>query len=355
MNRLRKRGVPVAGREVRPGGETRPGGDACPGGDARPGGETRPGGGARAVDVHQHLWPRELIAALRARRRPPRLRGWTLELAGEPDYVVDPVDHDVDERAAQADGDGLDLALVSLSSPLGIEGLPPGEARELLAAYHDGVLALPAPFGGWAAACLTDVDPPALKAELDRGFVGLQLPATALLDAAGYDRMGSLLEVLEAADRPLLIHPGSATPATPAAPAWWPAIVPYVQQMHAAWFAFRAYGRPRHPRLRVCFAILAGLAPLHGERFAARASARSPVDPEVFLEISSYGTRAVDATIRVLGIDALVNGSDRPYADPVHLDLGVAATHALRGANPGRLLYPKQKEVLDDVAVAARA
>jgi hypothetical protein len=284
------------------------------------------------------------------------LRGWTLELAGEPDYLVDPADHDVAVRAAQAIEDGLDLALVSLSSPLGIEGLPPDEACELLDAYHDGVLALPAPFGAWAGACVTEIDAAALVYRLEQGFVGLQLPATALLDLAGYDRVRPLLNVLEATDRPLLIHPGlAAGPGRVAdgAPAWWPAIVPYVQQMHAAWFAFRAYGRPRHPGLRVCFAILAGLAPLHGERFASRAGGRSPVDLGVFLEISSYGTRAVDATIRVLGIDALVNGSDRPYADPVRLDLGAAATHALRSANSGRLLYPK--EVLDDVAVAACA
>ena len=307
--------------------------------------------GVGAVDVHQHLWAPELIEALRARRRPPRLCGWTLELAGEPEYIVDPVDHDVDVRATQAVGDGLDLALVSLSSPLGIETLPSDEAAELLDAYHDGVLTLPAPFGGWAAACLTEVDPAALARRLEQGFFGLQLPATALLDAPGYHRVAPLLELLEAAGKPLLVHPGPAVAA--GSPAWWPAIVSYVQQMHAAWFAFRAYGRPRHPRLRVCFAMLAGLAPLHGERFAARAGSRSPVDRGVFLEISSYGTRAVDATIRVLGIDALVNGSDRPYADPVCLELGVAATHGLRSANAERLLYPK--EVLDDVAFAACA
>jgi 6-methylsalicylate decarboxylase len=304
-----------------------------------------------AVDVHQHVWPPELVAALRARRRRPRLRGWTLELAGEPDYLVEPADHDAGIRAARAAKDGLDLALVSLSCPLGIETLPADEAGELLSAYHDGVLALPEPFGGWAAACLTEIDPEALSRRLEQGFVGLQLPATALLDAHGYERAAPLLEALVDADRPLLVHPGPAVAAC--TPAWWPAIVPYVQQMHAAWFAFRAYGRPRHPSLRVCFAILAGLAPLHGERFAARAGGRSPVDPRVFLEISSYGTRAIDATIRVLGIDALVNGSDRPYADPVRVDLGTAATHALRSANAGRLLYPK--EVLDDVAVAACA
>ena len=327
-----------------------------------------PGG----VDVHQHLWPPELIAALRARRAPPRLRDWTLELAGEPDYAVDPAAHDVEARVAQAVDDGLETALVSLSSPLGIETLARDDAGELLDAYHHGVLSLPAPFGGWAAACLSDIDPVALARQLDRGFVGLQLPATALLDAAGYVRAGPLLDVLEAAGRPLLIHPGpviggdrGSTPVAgsaavagsatvpESAPAWWPAIVPYVQQMHAAWFAFRAYGRSLHPGLRVCFAILAGLAPLHGERFAARAGGRNPVDPDVFLEISSYGTRAVDATIRVLGIDALVNGSDRPYADPVRLELGAAALHAVRRTNAQRLLYPK--EVSHGVAVAAYA
>lgn len=130
-------------------------------------------------------------------------------------------------------------------------------------------------------------------------------------------------------------------------------MVSYVQQMHAAWFAFRAYGRRRHPRLRVCFAMLAGLAPLHGERFAARTGERGVVDEDVFLDVSSYGTRAVDALVRVLGIDALVNGSDRPYTRPVDLELGSAALHALRSANALRLLYPK--EVLDDVAIASPA
>ena len=307
-----------------------------------------------AVDVHQHVWPAALIEALRARRTAPRLRGWTLELAGEPDYPVAPAAHDVDVRAGQAIEDGLDLALVSLSSPLGIESLAPDEAAGLLEAYHAGVLALPAPFGGWAAACLTEVDPAGLVRQLDRGFVGLQLPATALLDGPGYERAAPLLDVLERRDRPLLVHPGPADSPALGNPAWWPAIVSYVQQMHAAWFAFRVHGRPRQPRLRVCFALLAGLAPLHGERFAARTGDRNVVDEDVFLEISSYGTKAVDATIRVLGIDALVNGSDRPYADPADLDLGAAAAHALRTANPLRLLQPK-KEESDEVAVAACA
>jgi hypothetical protein len=297
------------------------------------------------LDIHQHLWPEALISALRARRDPPRLVGWRLELAGQSAYAASPQDHDIEHRAEQARRDGVDGALISLSSALGIESLPPGEAEELLDAWHEGALTFPAPFGAWAAARLTHVDPAGLERRLDQGFVGLQLPAGALSTQRAYDGVTPLLDVLERRDAPLFIHPGPAAPTTAGAPTWWPAVVDYVSQMHAAWYAFRAYGRERHPSLRVVFALLAGLAPLHGERFAARADARTVVDPLAFLETSSYGTRAIDAIVRAVGIDVIVAGSDRPYATPVEPDLGAAALHALRSVNPVRLLQPK--EVID--------
>ncbi|GAA4127582.1 amidohydrolase [Actinomadura keratinilytica] len=295
------------------------------------------------VDVHQHLWGAPLIEALRARRTPPRLDGWTLHLHGEPPYEVDPADHDPARRAELAAADGLDSALVSLSSPLGIEWLPPEDSRPLLDAYHDGAAALPEPFGAWAAACVREVDADALDRDLDRGFVGLQLPADALADAAGYARCAPLLDVLERRGLPLFVHPGPAPRIDGDVPAWWTALVPYVQQMHAAWFAFRAYGRPRHPRLRVCFALLAGLAPVHGERLAARGGGRGEVDPDAFVETSSYGPRAADAVVRALGVDVVVHGSDRPYAPPADLKQGEAARHAFRVANPYRLLHGKER------------
>jgi hypothetical protein len=278
-----------------------------------------------------------------------------LELDGEQPYAVDPRDHDVSARAGQAAADGLDLAFVSLSSALGIETLAPNEAEELLDAYHEGALEFPFPFRAWASACLSEVDPSALERRLDQGFVGLQLPATALADGIGYEHVSALLEVLEERGQPLLIHPGPAGAQPPGAPGWWAPIVSYVQQMHAAWFAFRIHGRPAFPGLRVCFAMLAGLAPLHGERVLARAGERSAVDPDVFLDVSSYGTRAIDATVRVLGVDPLVNGSDRPYAAPVAPDLGDAVQTALCSANPARLLA--LKEVIDvmDVPAGARS
>lgn len=310
-----------------------------------------------AIDVHQHLMPQRLLEVLRGRSVPPRMRGWTLELRGEPAYPVNPGDHDVEARTAQAVEDGLQLALVSLSSALGVEELPPDEAGELIEAFHEGARELPSPFRPWASACLTEVDAGALEEALEDGCLGLQLPATALLTADHYERVAPLLEVLADRGRPLFVHPGpaggQAGPGSAAMPAWWPALVPYVQQMHTAWFAFRLHGRPAFPGLRVCMSLLAGLAPLHAERLAARGGGRSAVDEDVFLEVSSYGPRAIDATVRVLGVDVLVNGSDRPYASPASPELGDAFESALRLANPLRLL--DLKEVMDATEVPATA
>ena len=56
------------------------------------------------------------------------------------------------------------------------------------------------------------------------------------------------------------------------------------------------------------------------------------------METSCYGTQAVDAVIRALGVDVVCHGSDRPYAEPADLALDPAALHAIRSANPARLL-----------------
>ena len=121
--------------------------------------------------------------------------------------------------------------------------------------------------------------------------------------------------------------------------------MPYVAQLHAAWWAWTDGGRDRFPQLPVCFAALAGLGPLHGERQRARGGGRGSIDPLTFVETSSYGMQAVDAVIRVLGIDVVCHGSDRPYAAPSPPALGDAALHAIRTRNPGRLLAHCSEEV----------
>jgi predicted TIM-barrel fold metal-dependent hydrolase len=260
-----------------------------------------------------------------------------LRIEGEEDAPLDLADHDPGRRAALAGSDGIDLALVALSPPLGIEALPAGEAEPLLAAYHDGVAELPAPFGAWAAVGLADPDPKAISELLDKGFAGACLSADAVSSPEGFARLGPVLETLERHGAPALIHPGPARAEASARPPWWQAMTGYVAAMQRAWHAFAVWGRAAHPRLRVCFAMLAGLAPLHRERLVARGG-RAASDPDVFLDTSSYGARAVDAVLREVGVDRLVHGSDRPVVGIADLSLGDAVEVALRERNPARLL-----------------
>ena len=301
-----------------------------------------------AIDVHQHLWPDELVDRLRARTRAPYLREWTLHTDGEPPYVVDPADHDAEARVALDRAAGTGLACVSLSAPLGIEGLPRRDAAPLINAWHRGAAELPDHFRAWASVPATDPDLDGLRSHLaDPRFVGLQLPATQLLSPAAWERLGPVLAVAEAADAPVLVHPGPVprVAVDGTVPGWWPAVVGYTAQLTAAWWAWHAVsGRALFPRLRVVFAAAAGLAPVHHERHALRGGEPQPVDPGLYVDSSGYGPRALDAVVRVLGIDALVLGSDRPYAAPLTELFGEAATRAVRVTNPARLLgthFPK--------------
>jgi 6-methylsalicylate decarboxylase len=290
----------------------------------------------RRVDIHQHFWPEGLLSSLARRTALPRLRGGVLELPGEPPSGVHAHDHDPGERLALAAADGLQRVLIAPSSPLGLEALP--EAEALLEDFHAGVLELGPPFELWAGLVLADPSAERVESLLDRGAVGLCLPAGTLTSPAGLERLGPALARLEARGAPLLVHPGPA--AAPGAPAWWPALNGYVAEMSAAWHAWAEWGRAQHPRLRVAFAMLAGLAPLHAERLAARGGPSGAVhDSLTAFDTSSYGSRALDAMLRVVGVDRLLYGSDRPVVAPTRLAaLGAAAEHAIAVANPERFV-----------------
>jgi len=294
-------------------------------------------------------------------------REWRLRIAGEPDAAVDLAAHDPGRRAQTLEEDGVERALVCLSHPLGIEALAPEEAEPLLAAHNTGVIELGGSFGAWGAVALHPLRVSAADELLDRGAVGISLPATALETPAAVARLAPLLDRLEARSAPLFVHPGAAargraeaddaarrgsaaprgTRGEHAPPPWWPALTRYVAEMNAAWHAFLAAGRPHHPRLRVMFAAFAGGAPLHLERLAARGGPVAlALDPSTFYDTSSYGAQAVDSMARIVGPGQLVYGSDRPVIEPARgpaaNPAGPSSTrgddNAFRTTNPGRLL-----------------
>jgi hypothetical protein len=289
------------------------------------------------IDVHQHLWTEQLLQALAERRELPFVRrehGLTvLYLAAERPYVIDLPSEAPDRRGALVERDGLDRALLCISSPLGIEALPREQSLPLIEAYHAGALSLEGPFGVWGAVALDRPEPADVDRALARGCVGVSLPAGALFGLNALARLRPLLARLERRGAPLLIHPGPG-PACPGGPEqavgetslgdplWWTPLTSYVAGMHAAWLAFHAAGRSRHPGLRVVFSMLAGLAPLHAERLASRGGPGTcPPDPLVFYDTSSYGPAAVRTMEEVVGPQQLLYGSDRPVVEPGELGM----------------------------------
>jgi predicted TIM-barrel fold metal-dependent hydrolase len=281
----------------------------------------------RRVDVHQHIWTASLVEALECRSDLPFIRRagglCVVHVAGEAPTVVDLERETKERRLALLEHDGVDCALVAISSPLGIEALPRAEARELIDAHLDGVLGFGKAFARWGplpldGACAADADE-----VIARGCIGVSLPAGALASPRAVDELHAVLARVEELGAPLFVHPGPGrgerlARGTLTDPAWWPAMTRYVSQMQEAWLSLAVIAHRDHPRLRVVFAMLAGCAPLQAERLRARGG--TPVDHAsglTFYDTSSYGPLAIEAMSRAVGESQLVYGSDRPVVEPV--------------------------------------
>ena len=309
------------------------------------------------TDVHQHLWPRPLVDALRARRSPPYLEGDgdvpVLHMAHEPAGAVDLTRHRLDSRLSALDEAGIDRAVISLSTPLGIEALPEAESVELIGAYHDGLADLiersDGRLAGWAAAPLACPDSGAgtVEAALDRGFVGASLPSEALAGPEPIERVAPLLDMLERRGAALFVHPGPAPGTQPYAldagmPIWWPNLGVYPGLSIRAFFGWRTLGASRWPGLRLCFAIMAGAAPFLEERWRAFSGETRAIDRNMYMDTASCGRLALECGMATYGVEQIVLGTDIPVISPLPLgraltDLGAAVEDAVAHTNPLRL------------------
>jgi 6-methylsalicylate decarboxylase len=282
-------------------------------------------------DMHQHLWPEQLIDALAERRSPPHLRDRTLVLE-EGEYEIDPAVYGADACLANLDRAGIDVAVVSCPPTLGIDELDDAEADELRRAYHEGARAAVAASGGRLLALS--------MGRLEDGFVGAMVAAD---DLADLERLAPAFDELERSAAFVMVHPGASNPPR-GAPAWWAPIVDYTAQMQRAYAAWLAEGVDRWPDLRIVFSILAGGAPFQLERMQARGfDIGRSLHPTIFLEASSYGRRALELCLATFGARQVVYGSDSPVIDCcLTLDhvraFGQAAVQALCQDNPRTLL-----------------
>jgi hypothetical protein len=282
------------------------------------------------ADVHQHIWTPALLEALARRERLPFVRATdgiaVLHCAGEQAWAIDLATETPAQRTALLQADGLDRVLIAPSCPIGLEALLREEAIDLIEAYLVGVEGLGPEFGAWGPVALDRPDPDDVDALLARGCAGMTIPAGALSGPDALAEVEPLLARAETLEMPVFVHPGPGRHQRPresslTEPLWWAALTEYVSQMQAAWLTFAAAGRRRHPTLRVLFAILAGGAPLHTERLAARGG--PPIDlrdPLTFYETSSYGAAAIEAMASRVSLGQLVYGSDRPVVEPTRTE-----------------------------------
>jgi 6-methylsalicylate decarboxylase len=261
------------------------------------------------VDVHQHLWPEQLVAALARRSGPPRLVDSRLELR-EGSFETDLGAHDLKTRLRLLDRDEIDVAIVSFPPTMGFE-----EAPELAEAYDEGILEV-------AAASQGRIRPLACGEERD-GFVGTCVSAQRVIrDPLAVQ--GSLV----------FVHPGYSPPPPGGKPAWWTPVVEYTAQMQAAYAAWLAGGRSDVP---IVFAIMAGGAPFQLERLRSRGD-RAEVPSDVYFDTASYGRHAVDLTVGTCGVERVLFGSDAPVMDPrTTIDALGDIFETLADENPARL------------------
>jgi 6-methylsalicylate decarboxylase len=281
-------------------------------------------------DLHQHLWPEEFVAALRARTHPPRLVGEELETT-EGRFAIDLSNHNLDARLGKLDRDGVDVAVLSLQPSLGHGDL--GDEREALeSAWADGIGELLTRASGRLLAFSPSIP--------RAGFVGVSLGSSALLDP---EVAAPTLDAAATQGRPVFVHPDAGS-ATEGRPEWWEWVVGYPARMQEAYIAWLADGRQRWPTLKIVFAMLGGGGPFQLERLARRGlDVRSALDPNTFFEVSTHGRRAIELCIQTFGVDQLAYGSDTPVVDSQPtLDavrgFGDAVRHVLQSDTPSRLL-----------------
>jgi predicted TIM-barrel fold metal-dependent hydrolase len=260
-------------------------------------------------DVHQHLWPEQLIAALARRREPPRLVGSRLDLR-EGSFDTDLAAYELKTRLRLLDRDEIDVAIVSFPPTMGFEVAP-----ELAEAYDEGILEVAAASGG-------RIRPLACGEERD-GFVGTCVSAQRVVgDPLAVH--GSLL----------FVHPGYSPPPPEGKPGWWTAVVEYTAQMQAAYAAWLSSGRTDVP---IVFAIMAGGAPFQLERLRSRED-RAEVPPNVYFDTASYGRHAAEFAVQVGGADRVLYGSDAPVMDPrTTIEALGSLFETFAGENPARL------------------
>ncbi len=269
--------------------------------------------GAMPTDLHQHLLPEALIDALARRPARPRARpatgaGWRWSSRASRASALRPRRPRPRGARRDAERDGVDRVVVSLSTALGIEALPAAEAAPLLDAFNAASSSSAA-----RSSCGAPRRPPATSTRCSTRARAASRSRRARSRARSTGASAPLLDRLEARDAPLFVHPGPGRRRRRRA-----RLVAGADGLRRA--DERGLARVRRLGPRPPPAPARGVRDARRPRPAARRAARRraaarrrPIhDPLVWFDSSSYGARTLDSMLRMVGVDRLVHGSDRP-------------------------------------------
>lgn len=325
------------------------------------------------IDMHCHLLPPGLIAALRARDDAPCIES---NGAGAEQIRIfrtampfDAADNDPDKRVGFMDRHRIDLHVISLPGLFGIDSLPADEATRLTDLFNTGMAEIvrghPDRFRAIAALPLADKTAAAASLRRARsrlGMVGAILPADGFRSlAAAEDWRPILAEAVESGAH-LFIHPGPLPEAMAGrsvdAPALHSDTVEHrrvtVDAQNGLTDAMVTVSLTdlldHYPGVSVQVANLGGTLPFVLERMDHIDQIRHPDLPpasarlrRVYVDTASFGPRAVRATVEALGADRVLFGTDHPIFETRFCLDGLAPlpprlAEAVGGGNAARLL-----------------
>lgn len=291
------------------------------------------------IDMHSHWRPAELMDALRARTKDPRIlrnaQGVEVLKGRFGEQPLDQAFDDVEQRLEEMEHGGISTAVLSLLGGFQwIERLPVEESLPLVQLFNDSLSALCRRYEGRFAAyaSLPQADVTAAAAEFERaivlpGIIGALVPANAFQTYADAEKMRPILQVANRHRAMLFIHygprPGDAFPRVPNG-------TDNVRRRNGT---LDMQASLSSTMVTLCLTdILAayhdayvhvhnlgGNIPYEIERMDHRSMLDTP-DEElpsvrfarspVFVDCNSFGARAIEAGVRLYGADRILFGTD---------------------------------------------
>jgi predicted TIM-barrel fold metal-dependent hydrolase len=292
------------------------------------------------IDMHAHWRPAELVDALRARTKAPRIRRTddgveVLEAPRMADTPLAQAFDDAEVQLARMDRQGVSMSVLSLLGTFcWVESQPPAESGALCRQVNDGFAAIcarhPGRFAAFAALPLTDMSDAA--AELERamalpGVIGAQLPGNYFLTRTDAEAVRLLLAVANRHRAVLLIHhgprPGDAFPKVGGG-------VDNARRRNGTLDMQASLSSVMvtlcltdllagYPDVTVVVHNLGGNIPYEVERMDHRCLLDTPEEvlpsarfraAKVAVDCNSFGPRAIEAAVALYGAERIVCGTD---------------------------------------------